>query len=232
MMDILWSTFLNGTNAAIPFYLALGMIFLAPIVYLRLVYVQNAPYGRYDVPSTFKINVKLAWFVQELPAFLIPVLLYMFTNSPKADQPINLILLGMFMLHYAQRTFVYPFLIRGGKPSAAYVVVAAFAFCVINGYMQGFYLLKVGNYPSDWLNSPKFMLGSTLFLFGFVMNLHSDHILRNLRKPGETGYKIPQGGLFEYFTCGNLWSEFVCISYVQIDFRCTIKFHIFKTDTD
>jgi hypothetical protein len=26
-----------------------------------------------------------------------------------------------------------------------------------------------------------------------VINIHSDHILRNLRKPGETGYKIPRG---------------------------------------
>ena len=32
-----------------------------------------------------------------------------------------------------------------------------------------------------------------LFVFGMVVNIHSDHILRNLRKPGETGYKIPQG---------------------------------------
>lgn len=35
--------------------------------------------------------------------------------------------------------------------------------------------------------------GSLLWLVGWLMNVHSDHILRNLRKPGETGYKIPRG---------------------------------------
>ena len=35
--------------------------------------------------------------------------------------------------------------------------------------------------------------GVFLFLFGMTANIHCDYILRNLRKPGETGYKIPQG---------------------------------------
>lgn len=37
------------------------------------------------------------------------------------------------------------------------------------------------------------LLGGILWLTGLVINIHSDHILRNLRKPGETGYKIPRG---------------------------------------
>ena len=32
-----------------------------------------------------------------------------------------------------------------------------------------------------------------MFLVGMAINIHSDHILRNLRKPGETGYVIPRG---------------------------------------
>ena len=35
--------------------------------------------------------------------------------------------------------------------------------------------------------------GALMFIAGMFINIHSDHILRNLRKPGETGYKIPQG---------------------------------------
>lgn len=42
-----------------------------------------------------------------------------------------------------------------------------------------------------------------------VVNIHSDHILRNLRKPGDTGYKIPRGGLFEYVTAANYLGEIV-----------------------
>lgn len=35
--------------------------------------------------------------------------------------------------------------------------------------------------------------GSVLWFIGWLVNIHSDHILRNLRQPGESGYKIPTG---------------------------------------
>ena len=37
----------------------------------------------------------------------------------------------------------------------------------------------------------------------------SDQLLVNLRKPGETGYKIPVGGLFDYVTGANFFGEIV-----------------------
>ena len=39
------------------------------------------------------------------------------------------------------------------------------------------------------------------------MNYHSDSILRNLRKPGERGYKIPYGGAFHWVSAGNYFGE-------------------------
>lgn len=36
-------------------------------------------------------------------------------------------------------------------------------------------------------------LGFAGWLSGLIINIHSDNILRILRKPGETGYKIPRG---------------------------------------
>ncbi|XP_031991123.1 3-oxo-5-alpha-steroid 4-dehydrogenase 1 isoform X6 [Hylobates moloch] len=50
-------------------------------------------------------------------------------------------------------------------------------------------------------------IGFGLWLTGMLINIHSDHILRNLRKPGDTGYKIPRGGLFEYVTAANYFGE-------------------------
>lgn len=38
-----------------------------------------------------------------------------------------------------------------------------------------------------------FLLGLLLFYVGMVVNIHSDYILRNLRKPGEAIYMIPTG---------------------------------------
>ena len=53
----------------------------------------------------------------------------------------------------------------------------------------------------------RFVLGIVLFVAGLAINVHSDHILRNLRAPGETGYKIPRGGAFEFVTAANYFGE-------------------------
>ncbi|MCA9611606.1 MAG: DUF1295 domain-containing protein, partial [Myxococcales bacterium] len=43
----------------------------------------------------------------------------------------------------------------------------------------------------------------------WAINHHADHVLRNLRKPGETGYKIPHGGLYRFISCPNYFGEIV-----------------------
>ncbi|XP_071361312.1 3-oxo-5-alpha-steroid 4-dehydrogenase 2a [Trachinotus anak] len=42
-----------------------------------------------------------------------------------------------------------------------------------------------------------------------AINMHSDHILRSLRKPGEITYKIPSGGMFEFVSGANFFGEIV-----------------------
>ena len=48
-----------------------------------------------------------------------------------------------------------------------------------------------------------------MFLLGFAINLQSDSILRSLRKPGETDYKVPHGGLYRFVSCPNYLGEIV-----------------------
>ena len=54
-----------------------------------------------------------------------------------------------------------------------------------------------------------FIIGLSLFVVGFLINQRADHLLINLRKPGETGYKIPQGFLFDYISSPNLFGEII-----------------------
>ena len=91
------------------------------------------------------------------------------------------------------RALLYPWLITGGKPTPVFVASLAFSFCTLNGYIQARYLTKYAHYETSWLTNPCFVIGVLFFLTGMAINIHSDHILRNLRKPGETGYKIPTG---------------------------------------
>lgn len=63
--------------------------------------------------------------------------------------------------------------------------------------------------------------GSVLWLVGWLVNVHSDHILRNLRKPGETGYKIPTGKLFSDESTGmDGFSLREQTEYIQIQRLC------------
>ena len=91
------------------------------------------------------------------------------------------------------RSLIYPWLITGGKPTPVFLASLAFLFCAINGYIQARYLTKYAHYEMSWLTNPCFVVGVLSFFTGMTINIHSDYILRSLRKPGETGYRIPRG---------------------------------------
>ncbi|XP_051727887.1 3-oxo-5-alpha-steroid 4-dehydrogenase 1 [Ctenopharyngodon idella] len=171
---------------------------------------KHVPYGRYASSGYgFPVNVKFAWFVQELPAFLVPLSLVLWSPCAKIMHLPNQLLLLMFLFHYLQRTLIYPFLIRGGKSTPFLSFALAFVFCMYNGYLQARYLSHYADYPPDWVTHPCFITGSCMWFLGWIINIHSDHILRNLREPGETGYKIPRGGMFEYVSGANFLGEIV-----------------------
>lgn len=92
------------------------------------------------------------------------------------------------------------------------VMLSAFFFCSWNGYLQGRHLTtlsceNVSPLVDLRVAEPHFWIGVALFFVGWGANYHSDGILRDLRKPGETGYKIPYGGLFEFVSGANFAAE-------------------------
>ena len=89
------------------------------------------------------------------------------------------------------------------------IVGSAIFFNCINAGLNGYFLANFESYTLASFSQWNFYLGAALFVFGFFMNQVSDHILIHLRKPGETGYKIPVGFLFKYVSCPNLLGELV-----------------------
>lgn len=78
------------------------MMFMAFITFFALLFV-NVPYGRYASSRYgFPVNVKIAWFIQELPAFLLPLALILSTCAKITHLP-NQLLLLMYFCHYTQR---------------------------------------------------------------------------------------------------------------------------------
>lgn len=102
------------------------------------------------------------------------------------------------------------------------IMLSSMVFYAINGFLIGHYFGAIADYPQGWLSDPRFAAGSLLFAAGFVINFASDSILINLRRPGETGYKVPRGGLFEYVTCANYlgecveWTGFAIMSWCPV----------------
>ena len=172
-----------------------------------LVFVA-APYGRHARPGWGPtVGPRLGWVLMESPAVLLVGGFFVAGGDYSAPK---CIFLGMWMLHYLQRTFVFPMLMKPGARMPLAIVMSGFFFNLVNGYMQGRWLFHFAPaYPMAWFTSPTFIIGAALFLSGYALNLHSDRVLRNLRKPGEKGYKIPRGGLFRFVSAPNYLAEIV-----------------------
>ena len=167
----------------------------------------TAPYGRH-VKSGWgpQISNKLGWIFMEAPSFFI--ILYFYLNS---DQSLFASILSLLLIvHYFNRTFIYPFRIRTkGKKMPLLIVGSAIFFNCINAGLNGYFLANFENYSSESFYQMNFIIGILLFITGFIINQKSDHILYPFPKPGETGYKIPQGFLFNHLSCPNLFGELI-----------------------
>ncbi|KAK4326421.1 hypothetical protein Pmani_003074 [Petrolisthes manimaculis] len=171
--------------------------------------LKEAPYGRYSNYSYgFGVPVKLAWCLQEAPSFYIPLIFVVYGQKTAYGGVVNQMCLGMFMMHYFQRSFIFPLLMKSSKPTPFLPFFCAFLTCLYNGVLHGLYFVNFYHYKDDvWLYKPYFYIGFCLYLYGMKINIGADTALRYLRKEGETGYKIPTGNWFELLSCPNYFGE-------------------------
>lgn len=197
------------------FYIYLWvMIGMAVIVFIALNFVE-AGYGMLRTPKWGKaINNKIAWFLMELPIFLAMIVLW--ACSPHRFEITPIVFLIIFEIHYLERTFIFPFLIKGNGKMPLAVMLMGVGFNILNAMMQGYWIFfeayrnNPDPYPVEWLWSPKFIIGLSLFIIGFIINIHSDYIIRNLRKDkNDTKHYLPKGGLFNYVTSANYFGELI-----------------------
>jgi len=182
-----------------------GIFALAPITLVFLLFFA-APYGRHTKDGFGPaVPARLAWVLMESPAVFGFAAFFFMGADPFSAVP--LALFALWQLHYVDRTLLYPLRIRPGARATPLLVVASgFGFQMVNVYLNGSYI-AAGSYPAAWLTDPRLPVGVALFLVGFVINRWADRVLRNLRAPGETGYKIPRGGLYELVACPNYFGE-------------------------
>ena len=69
---------------------------------------------------------------------------------------------------------------------AAAVVVAGWLVTTLHGYLNAVFIAHLGeHFTPDWFSDPRFLIGMAIYLTGFILNLQSDAILRNLRSKEE-----------------------------------------------
>ena len=182
-----------------------GMAF---VVFIALFFVK-AGYGMFVNgkwgPS---VDNRLGWVLMESPVFIAMCILWWHSGRRWDAVPFCFFLL--FQLHYFQRSFIFPLLIRGKGRMPVGIILMGVVFNVLNALMQGgwiFYVSPEGRYPVSWLYTPQFIVGVLMFASGMVVNIHSDSVIRGLRKPGDTGHYLPRGGLFRYVNSANYFGE-------------------------
>lgn len=196
---------MNETNFYNFVYAWIIIGFIVFLVNLRI----KAPYGRHSKTSWGPmIDNRLGWIIMELPALLTCPFFFFLGNGEKNS--VTYIFIGLWVLHYVNRTFIFPFRIKtNGKKMPLAITFSAIFFNLVNGFICGYFLGNFAVYSDGYSLSLPFISGLILFVFGFFINNQSDTILINLRKPREKGYKIPKGGLFKYISCPNLFGEII-----------------------
>ena len=185
------------------------MALLALAVYIALHYFE-AGYGYlFNRKYGFPIPNRIGWVLMECPVFIAMTVLWLLSDRTWEAAPLALLIL--FQGHYLQRAFIFPLLIRGNSKMPAGIVGMGMLFNTLNALMQGGWIFYISpaDYYEGWFSKPYFYIGAALFVAGMVINLHSDYIIRHLRKPGDTKHYLPARGMYRYVTSGNYFGELV-----------------------
>jgi 3-oxo-5-alpha-steroid 4-dehydrogenase 1 len=122
--------------------------------------------------------------------------------------PFQITLTCAWMIHYLNRSIIYPYRATSMAPIHVLAFVCGTFFNALNGYTNGMW---VGRHSNSL--TLQFCFGVTLWAVGFISNVYHDNLLFRLRlqnKDQKTKkYFIPYDGLFEYVSCPNYFSESV-----------------------
>jgi len=187
--------------------LLVGWFVLAVVVFVSLFFVV-APYGRHTRKGWgYTVGNKTGWVLMEAAAPIAFIVCFLVSGS--GITMVTLVFLVLWEAHYLHRAFIYPFSLRGTARRMPMMVVGfGFLFNIMNGYLNGRYIFTFsGGYGSEWLTDPRFIVGTVLFITGFAINRQADIALRELRRPGESGYKISYSRFYRWVSCPNYLGE-------------------------
>lgn len=174
----------------------------------------KTPYGRFGTQGFGPaVPPRLGWILMELPALVVFV--SSFVAGDRATEIVPGLFLGLWLVHYGNRGFLFPLRmrVRRGAGFSLTVVVTGWIATAAHGYLNGAWIGGLGTHLTDaWLLDPRFIVGIVLYIGGVALNVFSDATLRELREAREVagdGYRIPYGGAFRFVSCPNYLGELV-----------------------
>ncbi|KAI8885147.1 hypothetical protein K501DRAFT_246529 [Backusella circina FSU 941] len=189
-------------NTTTAYDTALAIYAMTPPAMLFTLFRIDAPYGRFSRKFIIDCSYsgKWSWFIMEVMS-PITFISTIYTNQLN---PYQYMLTLCWMIHYLHRSILYPLCAHSMAPIHLFASVSAILFNVLNGYTNAYF---IGNHLE--VNScRRFVLGFVVWMVGFISNVYHDRLLFQLRCK-KKGYSIPYGGLFQYVSCPNYFSEVV-----------------------
>lgn len=196
-------------------YILIGSFIYAALIMVGA-FVSKAPYGKLGSErGGINLSPRMGWFLMELPATLS--FLWFYLHGDNAGELVPMIFLGIWLIHYTNRGFIFPLLMRVAKGTkgtfSIIVVVSGWLVTTLHGYLNAVFIAQLSTHmTTEWLSDPRFIIGLGIYVCGFFLNIQSDSIIRNLRSKeeierGEKFYRVPEGGLFRYVTNPSYFSE-------------------------
>ncbi len=195
-------------------FILVGFVFIASLF-------VDSPFGKFASDKMgINLGPRLGWFLMELPAML--GFIYFYSQGQNATNLVPLFFLFVWVVHYLNRGFIFPYLIRSPKNVrgnfSISVVVMGLLVTTLHGYLNGSWVANYGDHlTNSWLSDPRFIIGIIMYYAGFFLNIHSDYIIRNLRskeeiKSGDKVYRIPFGGGFKFVSNPSYLGELLAFS--------------------
>jgi len=117
-------------------YVWIALAFIVFPVMLKV----TVPYGRHTTNTWGPtLRNKWGWFIMELPVLII-FSWFFFSGTAHKTLPVY-IFYGLFMIHYINRVFIFPFRLKeNGKRMPWLIVLMALFFNFSNGFFNGYWL--------------------------------------------------------------------------------------------
>lgn len=194
------------------FNIYLAIMSAVAIIVFFVLFKVRAGYGIFVSKKWGKtVSNRAGWIIMEAPVFI--AMLVLWALSPRRFEITPLVFLLLFEAHYIQRSFIFPALLKSDTPMPVSIIALGIVFNLLNALMQGgwiFWVSPAAMYRVDWIWSPQFLAGTAVFVAGMTVNIHSDQIIRDLRRsPDDHNHYIPYGGMFRYVSSANYFGEFI-----------------------